>query len=156
MSTSSLEPRHSFPAAPENHAANHGVFLALSVLILVASFVLQFGEDAGPLQLPGAKWQLPPLCASRLWLGLNCPGCGLTRSFVALAHGDWQAAWLFNPAGPFWFVLVALQVPYRVYQLWRLRQGRDEWPLGPWGDRILGIAVALLIIQWTWRKFSGE
>jgi len=38
-----------------------------------------------------------PLCAFRAYTGLSCPGCGLTRAFVAIAHGRFADAWLLNP-----------------------------------------------------------
>lgn len=47
----------------------------------------------------------PTLCAVRAVTGVPCPGCGLTRSFVAAAHGDLGAAFAFHPFGP---VLLAL------------------------------------------------
>jgi hypothetical protein len=41
----------------------------------------------------------PVLCPFRLATGLPCPGCGLTRSWVFLAHGDFAAALRANPFG---------------------------------------------------------
>ena len=41
----------------------------------------------------------PSFCPFRLWSGLPCPGCGLTRSVVALAHGDLAASLYFHPLG---------------------------------------------------------
>jgi hypothetical protein len=41
----------------------------------------------------------PVLCPFRVLTGLPCPGCGLTRSWVHLAHGQWDAAWFANPFG---------------------------------------------------------
>jgi hypothetical protein len=41
----------------------------------------------------------PVLCPFRLATGLPCPGCGLTRSWVYLAHGRWSEALGANPFG---------------------------------------------------------
>ncbi len=41
----------------------------------------------------------PSFCPFRMWSGLPCPGCGLTRSVVALAHGDLAASLYFHPLG---------------------------------------------------------
>jgi hypothetical protein len=41
----------------------------------------------------------PVLCPFRRLTGLPCPGCGLTRSWVYLVHGDVHAAVWANPFG---------------------------------------------------------
>jgi hypothetical protein len=41
----------------------------------------------------------PLLCPFRLLTGLPCPGCGMTRSVVALAHGDLQSSLFYHPLG---------------------------------------------------------
>ncbi|MDD2320045.1 MAG: DUF2752 domain-containing protein [Geobacteraceae bacterium] len=38
----------------------------------------------------------PSLCLIKNLFGIECPGCGLTRAFSALAHGDILAAMQFN------------------------------------------------------------
>jgi hypothetical protein len=40
------------------------------------------------------------LCFSRRFLHLSCPGCGLTRSFGALADFRLKAAFIYHPLGP--------------------------------------------------------
>ncbi|MEH3157095.1 MAG: DUF2752 domain-containing protein [Gordonia paraffinivorans] len=52
----------------------------------------------------------PILCPFRLATGLPCPGCGLTRSWVAFAHGDVSTAFADNVFGPISLVAVALAV----------------------------------------------
>jgi hypothetical protein len=47
----------------------------------------------------------PVICPFRLLTGLPCPGCGLTRAWVYLAHGQWCDSFLANPFG---LVLIAL------------------------------------------------
>lgn len=56
---------------------------------------------------------LPVVCPFRRLTGLPCPGCGGTHAFVAMAHGDFAAAWAYNPlgaaafaAGIVWLLLV--------------------------------------------------
>jgi hypothetical protein len=41
----------------------------------------------------------PVVCPFRLVTGLPCPGCGLTRAWVYIAHGDFGAALHANPFG---------------------------------------------------------
>ena len=39
----------------------------------------------------------PPVCPTALFLGIPCPGCGLTRATLALLHGDIAGALRFHP-----------------------------------------------------------
>lgn len=41
-----------------------------------------------------------PRCLFRTLTGWDCPGCGSARALHALLHGDFAAAWAFNPALP--------------------------------------------------------
>src|SRR4051794_9913890 len=47
-----------------------------------------------------------PMCAFKELTGLPCPGCGLTRSLICAAHGDWPAAARMNPVGVLLFPVV--------------------------------------------------
>ncbi len=59
---------------------------------------------------PGAVEDGPVVCPFRLMTGLPCPGCGLTRSWVYVAHGEWSSAWSANPFGYVSMALVAVLV----------------------------------------------
>jgi hypothetical protein len=85
---------------------------------MMQEWIILLGTS-GPIGLAGLRaflgWNdlAPPrieLCWSKLLLGRPCPGCGLTRSFLALAGGDLPGAAAFNPLGPplfLGFVLIA-------------------------------------------------
>ena len=53
-----------------------------------------------------------PVCPFRALTGLACPGCGATRGLHSLLHGDFVAAFKFNP-------LVILSLPVLLYTLLR-------------------------------------
>lgn len=80
----------------------------------------------------------PVLCPFRLVTGLPCPACGLTRSWVHLAHGDAGAAFSHHPAGPLLFLAAALVVLASVTALLR----RRHLPLPPW-TRVAGAVLVL-------------
>ncbi len=44
-----------------------------------------------------SKWIPGPLCPVRRFLGFSCPGCGLTRGFMAILRLDPGAAIACNP-----------------------------------------------------------
>lgn len=151
-STASLETRHPVNA-PDGSAAPsqksyHRTMLALSLAVIVLAVVLSVRRDQrvefGWLQ----GWPIPELCQSKALFGWDCPGCGLTRSFIHLAHGDIRASYEIHRLGWLLALLVVLQVPYR---LWALRFPGGS-PLGariPWVGTWL--IVLLLMANWIAR-----
>src|SRR4051812_13457917 len=75
-------------------------------------------------QLGAAAWLVPVgdsvslpdgaplggLCLFRAMFHVDCPFCGMTRSFVALAHGHLRTALQFHPAGPLLFAAMIVLV----------------------------------------------
>jgi hypothetical protein len=123
----------------------HWTMLGLSTAIIVIAFLLQTEKSGqvAPAWWPGLK--LPVMCGSRSIFGVECPGCGLTRSFVALAGGDVAASLRYHRVGWVLFLAVLLQFPYRIIALRELRIGPVErsWPV--WFGWAL---IGLLVFNW--------
>lgn len=128
----------------------HTVLLVLCGFVLALSAALAVREKTRVV-LPGVDFSVPELCMSRRLMGVDCPGCGMTRSFISLAHGDVQSAWSYNPAGVLLFAMMAFQVPYRGLQLWRIRQGKPELSLHFAAQAALWSFAILLLGQWLLR-----
>src|SRR5688500_14697882 len=79
-----------------------GCILLVSLGVVTLSTLLSLGSESHQVMLPLVNRPLPPLCSWKSLTGVDCPGCGLTRSFIALAHGQWRESLRFNPAGPIW------------------------------------------------------
>lgn len=66
-------------------------------------------------------FDVPVMCGFRALTGTECMGCGLTRSFAYMGHLQPLEAFAMHKAGPFaWLALVG-QLPYRGWKLWRGR-----------------------------------
>ncbi|MBO5307497.1 MAG: DUF2752 domain-containing protein [Lentisphaeria bacterium] len=69
----------------------------------------------------GVYWLLigrVQICLVRLFSGLPCPGCGLTRAGLALLRGDWRSSFYYHPLLlPIIFTLVTAAVPR-----WRIKK----------------------------------
>ncbi len=76
----------------------HGAELLILFLVLLLSLFSETHEDI-PLF---SAYE----CPYRLVTGKPCPGCGMTRGFIAIAHGDIGKAFTLNPLSPFLFFLV--------------------------------------------------
>jgi hypothetical protein len=132
------------------HQSYHRAVLLGAALVLLAAVGLE-RKDSDSLQLPGLRLRLPTLCWSRGFFGLDCPGCGLTRAFVCLGHGDFRAAWRHNPASLPMFAIVAAQIPWRLMQLARIARGAYPLRGSRWSTWIVLGMIVLLFSQWILR-----
>jgi hypothetical protein len=129
----------------------HGALLVSSALVMLAAAILSVrGEKQ--VVLPVLGLPLPELCYWRTTLGMDCPGCGLTRCFISMAHLNVARAWHFSPVGILLFGAVAFQVPYRLVQLRRINRFQRELEVPGLPYIMLAICV-LLIVQWLCRTF---
>jgi len=86
-----------------------------------------------------------PICRFHQLTGLNCPGCGATRSFYALLHGHWQVALKDNA-----FFVIAL-MGAAVRGLWIAWRKGSHKPVGSffpskwlWPFLVSGLVFAVL------------
>lgn len=99
----------------------------------------------------------PALCPFKLFTGLPCPGCGLTRSAVALLHGDPSASVFYHPLGaPLVIAAVAIGV-VDAWVWWRGRRpGETPAPAYWLPERLMRtpapwVAVGALVVVWLVR-----
>lgn len=119
--------------------------LGLSVAVIVLACLLSVRGDQRVEFGAFHGWPIPELCQSKALFGVDCPGCGLTRSFIYLAHGDFTASFHRHRLGWLLALVVVVQVPYRV---WAIRSGNAA-PLGtklPWAG--MWTIMLLLIANW--------
>jgi hypothetical protein len=124
----------------------HLTWLLLAAAVLTVAVVCRVPQSS--VTVPGLGSALPEICLSRRLLGLDCPGCGLSRCFVCLAHGEVARAWQFNPAGLLWFAALAWQVPYRAVQLYLLRRGRELKARRGITEGLILLLMAACLAQW--------
>jgi hypothetical protein len=136
-----------------SYVRSHREVLALSLLVLILAF--------GLVELPGGRvavrgltgYPLPSSCASRSLLGIKCPGCGLTRSFIHLVEGDWRASWRCHRLGGPMAAVVIFQIPCRLLAL--RRPGRPPIP-ARWVAAPGAALIALLILNWLADVVTGR
>jgi hypothetical protein len=83
------------------------------------------------------------LCWSRILLARDCPGCGLTRSFVAFAGGDLSRSFACNPTGPLLFAGILLLTILHALRL----AGAPLRHLGRLDAAIAAILVGALVLH---------
>jgi hypothetical protein len=147
-------------ASMESHGelsrdSDHLWIMALAASALVMSFIVQPSGKAGveiPIPLLGEALRLPQVCITRTFLGIPCPGCGLIRSFVAVAHGNFPDAFRHNPMGPLLFALCLFYIFYRLAIRFGLgRTSRWRELVRDRAELVTWIIIAGLIGQWCVR-----
>jgi hypothetical protein len=125
----------------------HLVWLCLAGSVVVLSMVMQI-RNSREVNVPFTQIPLPELCSFRRMTGMDCAGCGMTRCFISLGHGDLSGAWSYNPAGILLYAVVLFQIPFRGWQLWRIRHGLPEIHLGRLGYGAMIVFAVLMVAQW--------
>jgi len=98
---------------------------------------------------------LPPLCGFKFLTGLPCLTCGMTRSWVHLAHGRLVDAWAMSPLGAVLFVATIVAMAYgfaRIAGLPALRVdlgARSRWI-------VRAAAVLAVLANWGWVVSAGR
>jgi hypothetical protein len=125
------------------------LWISCAVIVMSLTLTVRSDEHAAFRLFP--DWPIPSACPSHIIFGVDCPGCGLTRSFIYLAQGDWRLAFREHRAGWLLALAVVLQIPYRLTCL----LGRNRQPLGTWFPSLFGLAlITALIGSWVMRLFN--
>lgn len=123
----------SIPSTTERVLAGAGILAGLA-----GAFAVGFFNPAGAGFFPA--------CPFHALTGLNCPGCGLTRGFHALFHGDILSALHFNAMLPVYLLFFLYLFVWLASILIRGR-GLDFQAFSPYkisGFLILTLAFAVV------------
>jgi hypothetical protein len=117
--------------------------LLLAVTTMSLSFLMTIKDDQ-EVYLPLINQPLPEVCGSRSLLGVDCPGCGMSRAFISISNLEIGRALAFNSASLIVYLFVAIQIPWHAMQIFRTlyRGGPIDtwWTLFP----LVGVIVWLL------------
>ena len=140
--------------ATDRKVRNQWVYLGIATAVVVLSFALQVREDQRVEFRFWPQLPMPETCSSRTWFGIDCPGCGLTRSFIYLARGDWNAAFVVNRTGWLLALTVLGQFPYRWQTLKQIRARRAVTDAPVWTSYFSYFLIVALVGNWA-AKMAG-
>jgi hypothetical protein len=132
----------------------HWTYLAILGFFLVAPAFLSFepGRDAGPSIF---SLRLPSMCLTHEISGFECPGCGLTRSFVLITHGRLRDSLQCHRLGILLFGFFLYQAVFRIYCLRNLGRPYSRLLLRV-QCRAPAAVILLLILNWVAGIFTGS
>lgn len=99
--------------------------------------------------------RLPPFCVFNIATDLPCLTCGMTRSWVALTHGDLAEALAWNPGGALLCVLTLLGGAYAAAR--QLGAPALRWESSRRERALFRVALVLgIAVNWSFVALSGR
>lgn len=124
-----------------------GTFFLISIILTPSD------DHPNGIVVAGTSLQLPALCQFKRHFGFDCPGCGLTRSFIHTARFRWAEAWSFHPIGAIAGTLLAISIPHRLWQIYRWKTGQSVRSTQRF-EIFLAVSLAVLTyLRWLTRLF---
>jgi hypothetical protein len=110
----SVTPPPKLTGRNEVNRGDHLSVLVVCIGVVVLAALLTIRPDGRVAFGFFPSWPVPETCPAWRILHVRCPGCGLTRSIICLAHGHWNMSLHYHRLG--WAVAIAIlmQIPYRI------------------------------------------
>lgn len=126
----------------EEQIAGYGISPIAARLTAGAGVAVMAGGSAFTAYFDPSKANFFPVCPLYSLTGFACPGCGLTRGFHSLFHGDVLTALDFNALIPVWAVIFGYVFVSSVLLAVR-GKGLPMWPTWP---RVLWTFLIVLLV----------
>lgn len=128
-------------------ARTNWTYLLILLAFLILPFVVRFEPkvSASPTLF---GFNLPSMCPCREIFGVNCPGCGLTRSFVLLAHGHIGESLRYHRLGIVLYGVFGWQAIFRICCIAR-RSRPIPHSLLTLQRVVPAVVIVLLIVNWA-------
>jgi len=136
------------PAFIRSELILHWLFFSMAAVVLLLSFLMK-SEGEKAVFLPGFQNAMPETCTAKRLLGIDCPGCGMTHAFISISSGQFARAWNFNSASFIVYLFVALQIPWHIIQIWRLKNRRHPL-VTRWAYMAPMAIVVVMAVHWVW------
>ncbi|RMF40962.1 MAG: DUF2752 domain-containing protein [Planctomycetota bacterium] len=141
-------PAEADPTRARRHRESAILWLVGASAIVALAAILDTSSSR-EVVLPGGI-ALPEVCWFHRLLGVDCAACGLTRSFIHMAHGRFASAAAMHPFGPLLFLYTLIQIGlaagyYRCGQTARYRT------LIRWNASFLATITAIMLVVWCVR-----
>lgn len=112
--------------------------------LLVVCFAVLAEATSSAISVFGVH--IPALCPFRLLTGLDCPGCGLTRSVILAFHGRFVESYMVHLLGIPLAVFFLIQIPYQLHAAFSSKPVETRAFLRP---GLSYLVLGCLFLSWT-------
>jgi Protein of unknown function (DUF2752) len=137
-------------AFAEEEARDAGRLRRARLVLSLTSAIFAVSAAWRPSELPGVV-----LCPFRALTGLPCPGCGMTRAFCSIGHGELYRAFVYNALAPFVFVAALLLWAHALSTLVGLDPARRALERLRPTPRAARVMLAVTLLWWVARLYAG-
>lgn len=114
-------------------------------------------NEKGQLELKIFNIPIPYYCYFKLTTGIDCPGCGLVRSYSSMAKMDFSQAFEMNRIGVFLFFLTLLQIPWRFFFIVIYKKKNRLKDIGDKAiEYLFFMMLAGLFVNWFYNLYTGQ
>lgn len=125
------------------------IFAACGIFA-IALILTSSGHSRSEVSIAGTTLTLPDLCQFKRIFARDCPGCGMTRSFIYTARLQLDKAWSVQPIGTLLAIFLAASIPYRIWQIHQLRRGLRIRSTTQFEASLIVTLALSAYVRWFW------
>lgn len=128
-----------FTTIPISKYGLYGRSLLILILssLIIASYFLKVTEQQSPFS-----------CIILAFTGIPCPGCGLTRSFVAMAHGRIGESFYYHLFGPLLFIIFIISSVHLLLEILRKKQIKAQYIKLVQNKKLQYLILSLILVYY--------
>ena len=132
----------------------HYLIAIICISIITLSFCLSIQKDDSVSMAGFDGNRYKDLCLFKHITGIPCPSCGLTRGFVAISKLEFGNALHYNIACLMIYLIVLLQIPYRLMIIMKSKYILFINRLMPISTLYFYLTIIVLFTGWFYRLYS--
>lgn len=117
----------------------HILSLLAVITLMIVGAAAYIEHDKTYIDLPGFTYQSLGQCVYKQYFGIECPTCGMTRSFISIENFELAEAFAYHPMGIFTFIFFILLMIFNVLGI------RKSKNLGRFGTFFTVYSIVLAI-----------
>lgn len=139
---------------PSLSKKTHLTYVILFAMLILLPFLFSF-QKGEVNKVTFFKFKIPSPCITKNVFKRDCPGCGLTRSFVKIAQGEFREAFRFNRISILLYIFFISAMAFHAYCLYKLPNPIPE-KLGRTKRIFSNLMIFFILANWLLGFYLGS